>query len=89
MISRREFEDEAFYRQRSTKRQYQFIKFLLDNKEKAFTTKELAREFYGDDDEKSIAKAYFVLDRLSKKGIVEKKMPFWAIKLKEKNETSN
>lgn len=80
MITRQQFEDETFYRQRSTKRQFNFLKFLLDNKNKAFTTKEIAKEMYGSDDDKSTAKAYFVLKRLHQKCFVDKKMPYWAIK---------
>jgi len=82
-ISRNNFNDERFFKERSTKRQINFLKFLIDNKDKAFTTRELAKEMYGDESDNSIAKAYFVLKRLSDKGMIEKKMPYWAIKEKE------
>lgn len=82
-ITIQKFNDEQFFRQRSTKRQYNFLKFLMDNNDKAFTTKEIAKEMYGSNDDKCTAKAYFVLKRLNDKGLVEKKMPYWTIKNKE------
>lgn len=86
MITREQFKDENFYRERSTKKQAIFLTFLLKNKDKAFKTKEIAKEVYNKDDEKSVAKAYFVLCRLEKKGFIEKKLPYWAIKSAEKED---
>lgn len=79
-ITKEQFTNEAFYRQRSSKKQKIFLDFLNKNKNKAFTTKEIAKEIYNSDDEKSAMKAYFVLERLKKKGLVEKKLPYWKIK---------
>jgi Fe2+ or Zn2+ uptake regulation protein len=87
MITKEQFNDEAFYRERSTKKQALFLNFLLKNKTHAFKTQEIAKEIYGKDDAKNTAKAYYVLCRLYKRGYVEKKMPYWTIKqLKEKRE---
>ena len=82
-ITREQFNDEAFYRERSTKKQALFLTFLLRNNSKAFKTHEIAKEIYGKGDTKSTAKAYYVLGRLYKKGFVEKKMPYWMIKGKK------
>ena len=79
-ISKEEFEGRDFYKKKSTKRQHLFLNFLKENKDKAFKTKELAQEIYGVSDERTVMKAYFVLDRLSKKGLVIKKIPYWKIK---------
>jgi Fe2+ or Zn2+ uptake regulation protein len=80
MITRKEFEDERFLRDRNTKKQTLILSFLLKNKSNAFKTKEIAKEIYGKDDNGSVAKAYYILVRLQNKGYVEKKLPYWAIK---------
>ena len=79
-ITKTQFENEEFERTRYTKKQALFMKFLLDNKNKAFTTKEIAKELYGNEDKQSVAKAYFVLRRLQDKGLIESKMPYWIVK---------
>lgn len=79
MITRKEFESEDFPRIKNAPKQEICLKFLLDNKDKAFTTKEIAQEIYGETDEKTKMKAYFLLDRLDKKGLIIKKVPYWAV----------
>jgi Fe2+ or Zn2+ uptake regulation protein len=81
-ISREEFEDERFYRERSTKKQLLFLTLFLKNPQSAFKTSEVAKEIYGKNDTGAVAKAYYVLSRLTKKGFIEKKTPYWALKKK-------
>lgn len=85
MITKKDFQEDNFYEGRNTKKQEIVLNFLLNDQEHAFTTKEIAKELYGSDDNKSTAKAYYLLVRLEKKGFVEKKMPYWMIKKREIN----
>lgn len=56
----------------STKKQNKFIKYLLKNKNSAYTTKEIALAVFGNDDIKTIKKTYSILLRINKRGLIKK-----------------
>jgi Fe2+ or Zn2+ uptake regulation protein len=77
-ITRDDFKNEKFEKgRRQSKQQIKVITFLSENNSSAFTTKEIAKELYGDDSPKSVTKAYYLLRRLNEKKLVERKMPYW------------
>lgn len=86
MISRKQFEDEQFPgRQRKSQIQMTFLKIIYENKDKAFTAEELAKQVYKTDDKYATAKSCAILKRLEKRGVVEKKAPYWAAVISESN----
>lgn len=84
MITRKQYEDEQFPgKHRNSKIQMTFLKILYDNKDKAFTAEEMAKEIYGDKDEYGTPKAYSILKRLKKRGLVERKENYWVAIIKD------
>lgn len=80
MITRKEFDENEFERIRNSKKQEAILELLSEDKEIAYTTKEIALKIHGDETPNSISKVYYILIRLFKKGIVDKKAPYWIIK---------